>query len=71
MKGESASKKLITESPNSKTKGGEKGEKLDDSIQDRWDRKLKKKKFGRTDSVEAKRISKRRRRAPKRFPTRV
>ena len=43
MKGESASKKLITESPNSKTKGGEKGEKLDDSIQDRWDRKLKKK----------------------------
>jgi hypothetical protein len=31
MKGESASKKLITESPNSKTKGGEKGEKLDDS----------------------------------------
>jgi hypothetical protein len=25
-------------------KGGEKGETLDDSIQDRWDRKLKKKK---------------------------
>jgi hypothetical protein len=44
MKGESASKKLITESPNSKTKGERKGKKLDDSIQDRWDQKLKKKK---------------------------